>query len=292
MVTTAVMPLAADYSEAKTFTNEGYLRFTEIDDTESYVMSWDVATFEKATVNGEDYTIYPDISNRINNVSIFMIPNVGIIRFNTTGGGFASNQVVGLGALNVNAGFEISLNEGTYTITNDQNSTLTGSYTTAYCLDPEGEYVLKLPSENAFVTDNSKVFGMGVTNVLAWNNGFQVEGDNFQINGDVESIEVSTFSTGSASFSVTNVADDLTAVNHYENLYTINKITFTTTGTPVSGDPVTVNATYNYFLVPYKVTAEPDNPDTFKNMVRIVPLIALVALVAAAAGMIYFKGKE
>lgn len=282
-----MLPIFAETTSADTtFTNEGlpYIRATAED---NYRLVWDPATPEKATVNEEEYIIWKT-GDGTKNISLIMIPDKGIIRYNMGSNGVLnSNQVVGLGTLNATNGFTFSYSNGTYTITNE-SQTITGTSTEIYAIGNGGNYVLKNPTDRSYLVENSEIFGMGVTNVIAWNNGFQIEGDNFQIDGEIDNIEVSTFSTGTATFTITNVADDLQMVNGYNGLYTLNKATFTTTGTPAEGDPVTVNATYNYFLVPAEVTAEKTNHPNGATtaLMNLLPILIGIGLVIGIAGVV------
>lgn len=271
-----------------TFTNEG-LRYIKATSEDTYTLVWDPATPGKATVNDEDYTIWsPGDGNK--SISIVMVPDSGIVRYNINSSGvIIAIQIVGLGVLSVTDGFSLTYESGTYSITNG-TQTITGTSDNIYAIG-NGEYVLKNPNDRSFLIEDSEVFGMGVTTVLAWNNGFQIEGDNFQIDGDTDNIEVSTFNEGSSTFVITNVADDLTVVNNYVDLYTLNKVTFTVTGTPTEGDPVTVNATYSYFLVPYEVTAEltihADGPT--RAILGMIPIIAVLGLLVGIVTIGYMK---
>lgn len=250
-----LMPILDDSTATTdTFTNEGYLPYLKITSNDSYSMSFDVSSPNKATVNGEEYTIWKDgDGNR--NISIIMIPDVGIVRYNhgPNAADFVSVQGIGFGL--TNGSFSFTYENGSYTMTYG-TTTQTNTADVIYAIGNGGSFVLKNSNEKSYVVEDSEIFGMGVTTVLAWNNGFQIEGSNFQMEGNADNIDISTFSTGTASFEISNVADDLTAVSGHEELFTISKVTFTATGTPLSGDPVSVDATYSYFLVPNEVTAE------------------------------------
>lgn len=248
-----LMPVLDDATATQdTFINDGYARYTEIGANESYTMSWDSTTPEKVTVNGDDYEIWKNgDGNR--NISILMVPDHGIVRYNHGSSAYASTQIIGLGTLAISDSYTVTLDNGTYTITNSANTSVTGTFTTAYIVDPDGEYILKNSNERAYLVSGSTIIAdssliaMGVTTVTSWSNGFQ-------ITGTLADYDVEVFNPAVNTFVISDVADDRQTVTGYNDLYTLSKITFNVTDS--NDADIDVDATYSYFLVPYEVTAE------------------------------------
>lgn len=286
-----LMPVLADTTTTEnTFTNTGYFRYTEIDDTETYSYTFDEATFNKITVNGEDMTIWQP-NNGLYNLSLVMIPDIGIIRYNASQSAYTSSQVVGIGTLSLANGYTVTFDNGTYTITNASNSSITGTYTKAYAPIPDGEYILKKSNDKAYLSDGSTIIGdsdfiaMGVTNVTAWNNGFQIV-------GTLSDYDVTVYNPSDNTFVISDVTDDKAAVANYNNLYTLSKIMFNITDS--EDDTVDVDATYSYFLVPYQVNAELAQHLNAGEiaLLNALPVLIIIGLVMVAVGAIALRRND
>lgn len=288
MVTTAVMPLAADYSEAKTFSNVSGSMYPigKITPDMDYKLVWDTSDQREVTVNDTKISIQPG--------TVICMLDSFIIRCGVEGANNYMMQSTGLDAPQIYVSvawkqgvLTVENNAGVLTITSDftdpdtTDVTKTISFTELYAVYPNGDYVMKSTDQDAFMNSDSEIVAMGITSLDGTPRIIQIVG----------TIEDPTIEVLNASVTYTpgDIEVDYDSVGSYKDLYKLNKITFTLTNESTSS---VTDVNYSYFIVPAEVSADPDNPDTFKNMVRIVPLIALVALVAAAAGMIYFKGKE
>lgn len=284
----ACLPVFADTTQANdTFTNEGYLRYTEIDATESYTMSWDITTPEKVTVNGDDYEIWKN-GDGTRNISILMVPDHGIVRYNHASSVYVATQVIGLGTLSLGNSYTVTLNNGTYTVTDAENTSITGTFTTAYILDPDGEYILKNSSDRAYLVSGSTIIAdssfiaMGVTTVTSWNNGFQ-------ITGTLADYDVEVFNPAVNTFVISDIADDKKEVNGYNDLYTLSKITFNVTDS--NDADIDVDATYSYFLVPYEVTAERSvHPEgATLTLMELLPVLIGAGLLIGVVGAVIVR---
>lgn len=283
MVTAAVMPLAADYSEAKTFTNEGYYRMGVVSTTDTITIEYDPSDTQSITLNGDKITM----PNRT--VSVVCSDQM-MIRYaynNPTSSGLHMYATGGIGVYadsDNSIGMTVTIANGTVTATT--TSSTTGTYTPStdiFCINPDGVYTMKKYDTDAYLNGDSVIFACGRTSIAPGASA------SVSTKGDIDNgmSAVTVFHPTTPETTAGDVTINYLPISNYIDLYEFSNLEFI-----LSQSDVSINANYSAVIVPYEITAEPDNPDTFKNMVRIVPLIALVALVAAAAGMIYFKGKE
>ena len=118
----------------------------------------------------------------------------------------------------------------------------------------------------------SDLFAEGVTTV----NGYW--GNVIKIAGDISSVTID-YVLGGQTVTFSNEEIVKAPVKNHNNLYLLDKITFTATGS--NGDTA---VTYSYFLVPYEVTAERtismDGP--LGVLVGVIPLLMVAGLVTGA----------
>lgn len=244
-----LMPILDDATATTDkFTNDGksYIKTTS---EGKYTLTWDPTDPNNAVVNGGSFPIWSP-GDGVKNISILMIPEVGIMRYNHGAGesDFVSIQAVGF-AFSFTQSFTFTYENGAYSIVGA--TTVTGTSDEVYAIGPNGDFVLKNPTDAAYVNPDSEIIGMGVTTVTFWNNGFQVS-------GSADDVEVYVYNLGSGTTAIvtSDVDSDYAPVSEYVDLSTIKQVTFTATATPTEGDPVVKDCTYNYFLVPHEVTAE------------------------------------
>lgn len=278
MVTAAVMPLAADYSEAKTFTNEGYynIAYTE---SEELTVQWDPAAPGTLVINSESYTVPSGLPSGVS----IVCADDWIIRYTANSVILFSSDYREATTSNGDK-FQLTASGGTATVEfiGDSTTTYTKSYTFIYHISTTGDYVMKKSNDPVYLNGNSTVYAMGSSNA------FSTTGIGVKIEGSIDS-EFTGSIFRRQNVSVDTITPDYSEVRGYNDLYTLLKFNVILKDTT---NDATASVTYDYFIVPAEVSANPDNPDTFKNLVRIIPLISIVALVAMAAGMLYLKGKE
>ena len=282
-----LMPVLSDATTTeRTFTNDGK-SYIKTDSNGIYTLTWDPADPENAIVNGESFTIWsPEDGTK--NISIVMIPEIGILRYNhgPNAGDFISIQAVGF-AYSFTQSFTLTYENGTYTFVGA--TTVTGTSDAIYAIGPNGDFVLKNPTDAAYVNPDSEIIGMGVTTVTFWNNGFQVS-------GTADDIEVYVYNLGSGTSAIvtSDVESDYTVLSKYLDLSTIKQVTFTATATPTEGDPVVKDCTYNYFLVPYNVTAElSQHLDPAEiTLLNALPILIIIGLVLAGVGAIFIRNRD
>lgn len=290
---TAVMPLVSDYSEAKTFDNkEGSLFSVEkITEDSPYQFVWDITNRTSATINGKEFNLSPS--------TLICTSGDYLLRYSyNSGNGNASIQSIGgsLGLLlstsSATTGsltIDNTTNTGylTFTLVKDGGDPVVKTYAIGdtYGMSDKGDYVMKSPNQTAYLKSDSEILAMGLTTF----NGDYATG--FYISGNpTDGFTAVNFFPVPATANTSNLTSDLTEIDNYVDLYTLKEIKFTISG--VSDPTITTNATYSYFIVPSEVTADPDNPAAYKNLVSVLPLFALILLVAGAASLVYFKNKD
>ena len=286
LVTSAVVPLASDYSDAKTFKNVGYYDMTYTEEN-SVTAVWDHTKPNEITINetsiplttadqflpktilcGDDWLIR--YSNGGQSIGFF------IQYYGPSGASILASESEA-------ADMTITCASNSYSIatTHSTPKTASGSYTYLYCVSDNGDFVMKNSTEAAYVNGDTPILAMGTSNVG------NVPSVGISIEGTIDlNLMDNRFRGTGISFSNENAT--YSDVSNYKNLYTIEKLTATAS----DGGTNTTDLTYNYFIIPAEVTADPDNPTAYKNLVKVVPLMAFIMLVVAAAGMVYLKNKD
>ena len=288
LVTSAVVPLASDYSEAKTFTNEGYYRMQKItaDDTTVYTLTWDKST-DKILLNGEEVDI-GDHSQYTGELGVSVVMTDKSVSRYTTNLRIQSWATSFSGSIGFGANtMKIVLNNGTETITENEGTeseaSRTATYDYAYFASNTGDYIMKDKIKSAYVNSESEVCAVGVTNI---NTSSTPLLSVLTMTGDASDVEFNAI-IGATTATFSDVQITAPEVSGYVDLYSLQKVTATATY-----DGEETDLTYSYFAVPYQVDSDPDNPAAYKNLVKVVPLMAFIMLVVAAAGMVYLKNKD
>lgn len=293
MATTAIVPLVSDYSEAKTFTNEGFFRMSHYDDTTDHEVTW---TYEKPnvmTVDGEDVTINCTVS------AVTVVADTDfLVRMNFDD----QNQTVNISYMYSTSGQKIATvadsQTATFTFTSGTVSISCGSYTGSntytdiYLPDNEGDLLMKSPDIDAYINGDSAIIGFGLTRINTYSGTVASPGVGFEFVGTYDDGITGRIWRDVGTTTVSNETINVVEQSYYQDLYLFKSITATATYTEtVDDETVSTNTdlTYNFVIVPYEVVGIPDNPDSYKALVKVIPVMAFVALIAAAAFMIYSK---
>lgn len=274
LVTSAVVPLASDYSDAKTFKNEGIYYMT--DDFTDYTLKYYGIT-GNIEVNGELVLNRSDLPG--NSYTLISTPEY-MIRLQNFAAQSYNLWVFGMDGYNRVIG-NVESEEVTITVDEDTISVLTVddySYSGEFRgIIKTGKYVMTTGDPFIVSDTDSIIIGNGTTGVHNWYDLFYIIG----------TVEDSVSVTAPSGITVSNISVNSTPMDGYIDGSKVTSITFDATY-----DTSTTNATYNRVIVPYEVTLDPDHPDGYKNLVKVIPLMAFIMLVVAAAGMIYFKNKD
>ena len=283
LVTSAVVPLASDYSEAKTFKNAGYYDMTYTE-TDNLVFKWESSTPNQVKVNDEVISLpQSDIIAKT-----ILCGDNWLVRYAYESSlktfvqfyGASGSQVIA----SVSAGTDITItcSNGSVSVENTASTpdTFSATYTHLYVVSNSGDLVMKTKDNPVYLNGDTPVVAMGLSKVGTVSNVGII------INGTIDDgFTWDIFRGTGVTFS--NEAAVYTEVADYLDLYSLEKLTATATNSTGSSD-----LTYSYFIVPAEVSADPDNPAAYKNLVRVVPLMAFIMLVVAAAGMVYFKNRD
>lgn len=287
LVTSAVVPLASDYSDTKTFKNAGLCYMSEIDSNTDLSITWDHTDPSNITIGDKKIPVPQDTRYPLTIICSntwglrYLVQNdqTLLTLFDT------SNSTI----FNASSGedgndLEVTISEGTATFDNGLTTAKSESFTTGYCIADTGGYVMKKYDDTAYLNGDSVIFGTGRTSGLSALSSPTVS---LNIDGNIEDGVVAT-SLYPSAFSTSETTINYSEVGGYLDLYTFTSVQFTVSDT----SDHTATATYNQVIVPSEVSADPDNPAAYKNLVKVVPLMAFIMLVVAAAGMVYFKNKD
>ena len=266
----------------KTFTNVGYFNVQEYSgDNIEYSASWDHTEPAQFTVNDEaiPITYTENVNTSIvldGNFFLRYFPNTGVTLY------YGSQAIV---EANTTNGYDMTLtySDGTLTIT---NGTATREITveTFYSIANDGPFVMKKGNVNAYMTEDSIIYGSGRTNV-----GTDVVGT--LVSGTVDDVDV-TIWRGDAT--PRDIVINATEVIGYIGLYSFDNVEFWVDDTKEDNPTTTAKITYSYVVVPAEVTAElSQHLSSGQNaLLNAIPILVIVALVLAAVGMVYVSRND
>lgn len=285
------MPLVSDYSDAKTFKNEGIFNYAILESTDSYSFEFD-HNVQDGTIKVNDETMtVPRIGPSYANSFSVVYDEDWLFRmsYSVNQGGYYA-QVVGVdtsdNAFRYSGSISASISEGVFTVEIDTDYDGTVNYTKTLAIknmyaivpDPE-DAILKVSTESVYIKGDTELSMSGLTAIPNWYDMIHIEGSYD------DGVTISSPNVATATFS--NTTWNIEPVDGYIDLYKLTSIEF-----DITNNDSTVHATYSYFGVPSEVTADPDNPAVYKNLVSVLPLFALILLVAGAATLVYFKNKD
>lgn len=292
MLSGFLWPIVSDATATETtYKNDGFFRMSEItSESETTTMTWDYTAPYVFNINGESLTI-PNGTTGGNPVYPYTI-------FATDGWGLrvavsANNRVdLNLYASGENTSliwYASTVDSDSVTITLDagvatfakSGSTVTRDYTSAFIPDNKGDYVLKKPTDAAYLNGDSKIYSTGRSSLAFGSNTFAL---NLNLNGSIDD-EVDTTIIAPIGFTVSNIVVDYEEVEGHIDLYRFDKVTFDITQDSTS---ITTGAVYSQVIIPYEVTAEKsEHLDTTQiALVAAIGTLGAIVLIAVAAGSI------
>lgn len=286
LVVMAFVPMITETTSATdTFENEGYFYMEKIsaDDETVHVLKY-VTDGTNANISFELDDVELDTSTwpvSPLNVTIATDGESWVMR------GSGTNEYVGLQGVGSTINFgghnsrtaTVTFDSGTVTVERTiynpdtgqttAGNTLTSSYTDLWLISPTPtDYVMKKADATAYLLEDSEYLAMGITTISKWNTAIK-------LTGTVEDFNASIVYPPNLTTTVTNKNIVVSEVSGYNDLYSLEKLTFT-----INDGTTTVDATYSYFIVPASVTAEktyhPDN--TLATVINLLPLIAVIGL--------------
>jgi len=277
MIGSLLVPVINEASTTeKTFTNDGgYYRMAELsaDDDAEYTLNWDKSATTHLEINGQDYDAYSAYGQALTTV---VASDSWLLRYSSANTAYGYLQyfdgTTWMGDDTTTQKMEFVASGGTAvltrTSTTDQVTTKTVTYEYIYVIMPDATSdIMKKPTETPYVKGDSELYAMGLTSSKL-----------FQISGNVnDGITVDIL--GESEEVISNLEINKVAVEGYIDLYVISSITFDYT---ISG--TTASATYNFFIVPYSVTAELSNHLDAGEiaMIAVIPVLMIASLLIFA----------
>lgn len=271
-----IMPILASAEQTHaTFTNDGYYRMSET--SEKTVIVWDSSDTSILTVNGDEVSLDSIIGQFNTSYSIAFADDF-ILRFFNQSTTIQSIQLWNsdyVAGVVSSEGYKLTVtlgSDGITWITTDNTNTEVANNTYAhsgsyFTINDTGNYVMKYKDGSAYVNSTSTIVYAGGISSLA---GSTYSGIYFE--GTIDNLAVTVMNS---YVTVSDVAATYTEDENYLDLALLDKVTFTTTfnGTDKA-------QTYNFFLVPYQVTAElADHPTgTVLTLIQILPVLIMVGV--------------
>ena len=287
LIGSLLVPVLSDTSATTdTYTNEGYFRMSET--SEETVIVWNPSDDPSVvTVNGTEMSLESIIGVFNTSYSIAFADDF-ILRFfnsSTTAqsiqlwnsvyvDGIASSSAYVLTVTIDADGISWVTTDSTDTEVANNTYTHSGSY---FALDADGDYILKYKGGSAYVNPTSTIVYAGGISLLA---GTTFSGVYFE--GTIDDLTV-TVSNSKAT--VSDAVASYTEDDSHLDLALLDKVTFTTTYSETE-----TAQTYNYFLVPYEVTAERAQHMTSAEIaiLAIIPVLVIVSLVVLAVNRVRY----
>lgn len=276
-----------------TFTNDGFIRMTQItDESEDVTITWDPAEPFVFVINGEDYNMPTNITTGNLGVfpyTIFSSDGWGM-RYTYSNNrvdlnlyGTSDNSLLWYATSDEVTVVSITFISGTASFTKG-STVATQSYTDAFIISNDGEYTLKKTSDSSYILGDSQIYSTGRT-VATF--GETVLNVNVHLEGSIDDgVNVSVIAP--AGYTASDIVVTSAAVTGYNDLYAFDKVTFTITE---DATQETVSATYGQVIVPYQVTAELSQHlnSAEIGLINVLPVLVIVSIVLMAVGMAAFR---
>lgn len=279
-IASVMMPVLSDATTTeKTFTNDGYFRMSEYDDSD-YKVVWDHTAPSQVTINDTEVVSFEGMDSY--QAVTYVATDEFAIRFlndpsnprvqiyGTSTWGFTSASVSSA------TDITMTVSEGSTTISTTADPVVSITSTTPsvmYVVDAAGDFVMKDKNSSAYVLNDSNIVLCGITQGTNLEAGVYAAGD--VIDGLTYQLFRPSSQSETAVFSDEVITSS--AVSGYIGLQQLDKINFALTLSNQSLSPE-----YTYFIVPYQVTAElSDHLNAGEiSLIMVIPLIVIVSLLA------------
>lgn len=295
VIIAGMLPVFGDVTAKEdTLTNDGYVRMAYItsDDETTYNIQWVRSNPNVIKVNDDTVKMHPVAGT----YTFTVIADTNfIVRASVNNGNVVNMQYYGPtgGVLSAGDSCTAVLSSGTLTYTTHNETTRTGSYSSAYIPSSNGAYVMKYADKSAYIQPDSLLYGYGITRtsnpVDSGSPGYGLI-----VSGNMDDgITVSKW-RGSDNIVFSDITINATESKNYVDTYEFSSITFNgTVTTTVEEETVTGDneITYSYILVPYEITAERtvQMDGSTATVIDLIPLIAVIGLVLGVIAYILYK---
>lgn len=276
-----LIPVLNDATTVRdTYENEGvyHMNALESTSTDTYVLSWDHSTPLKVTVNDD----VVDLGVPQFYMYSLICADDWMVRYETNTDGttvtvaYAGSENYAVISASTTAATDISitLHGGTATFVVGE-TTVTKTYTKCYCIDVDGDYVMKKATSTAHLNEDSEVYIVGVS---SWYGAIA----RIKLSGTIDdgfTISVVNHDTWTVSDIVVNAP----ANSNHIDLYDFSSIQFT-----VDTGSGTQTLTYSQVIIPAEVTAERSVhfTDGENALIGAIPIMVIVALLVVAVGVV------
>lgn len=280
-----------------TFTNEGYFRMSQYDDTTSHVVKW---TYEKPTVitvDDEDVVIGYNLPSG----QVTVVANSNwLLRMYYTSQGNVAGVAFLYGASGTKTATVENSQTATLTLTEGSASVVCGNYsgTHAYSIvylpANDGTFTMTRLNEDNYINGDSPIYGFGLTRINTSTGIMGSPGDGFAFAGSYDDGITGSVWRGGDSATVSDCVCNVTKVNSYTDLYRFNQIDAVATLTEtIDDETITTNTdlVYNIVIIPYQVTSElsihADGPT--RAILNMIPIIAVLGILIGIVAVGYIK---
>lgn len=268
-----LMPVLNDATKTTDeFTNDGFYRMKEISNGDT----WMKVSGGAWTYNTDDSISYTNGAFNMTLGDDWCVRANGTARGTFVSGGAQDATVVSADDVITISGTGIS-SSGTTTIS-------------GYGACSTGDYILTEPSTPVYVNSETQIYATGTTEISTSGSAL------FHIEGNIkDGVTITAYSlyttTAYDSIETSNVVINYAPVSGYVDLYELTSITFDVTATKTiegTSTEFTASATYNSYVVDYKVTAELSEHMTPGQIALLgaIPVMVIIALLMAAVGVV------
>lgn len=276
-----LMPVFNDVSDnSETFTNDGYVKLSLIDENTTASFSWDHTNPKVIVCNG----VPVDMSAIPEDMQISVVgADSFVVRYENLAGNLSRLICNGVGGqmLIISSGENnatMSINNGVFSV-DFGSGVRTKTLNNGYYVNALGDYVLKFTDSPAYVSDDTLVLA-GITSPSQ-----SVSVAVFGI-GTIRSMEITpTFQTG---YTIKNIVINSEAVSGYDDLHKLSAITFKIVDDATSEE---YDATYSYFAVPVNVVVHESGTltDGQLSLLRAIPVMIIIGILMMVVGVIRSK---
>lgn len=293
IVLMSMIPIFTDAGASEdTYTNEGMLYATPLNDESEYTIEWKYETPTTLTVNEDVFDLTAILSGTVYQGFTFLFTDEWMLRYQADSSSILLIKVneaattVDTASVSTEKDLTVSISEGAAAIT-------IGTTTYDYVVDSDGliitndedaEYVLKTSTDKAYVLGDSMIYGAGRTG-RPFGAGTALSTLGKGSVDDGMTIEISP-----SSYSVDSSSINSVSVSGHESLYEVTDFSFVLN----NGSGTTTTITYNQIFVPHEVTAERSvhASPVESTLIGLIPLLMMVGIMLTAVGLFIAKYRK
>ena len=278
MLAAVLMPVLSDATTTHTtFTNKGYFDMTYTE-TDSIVMDWYYTDPTNIVVNDTIISL-----SEATQQTTILCGDLWLLRYDPAGGGgiayYASAGSATGASVAGSTDLHVEAASGSVTVTPSAGAVRTNTYTYLFCIADDGEYVMKEKDSIAYVHEDSRIYGMGLTTILS-------QSVYLKFDGTIDDPNAEVFRYSADPVTVSNTVVNAVANDSYNDLYELSSLTITVTDGTNTGDLI-----YSYFIVPAEVTAEKavHLTDGMNAVLNVIPILIIIAVLLGVVAVLILR---